>query len=101
MGALTISQFALVLTSNKTSKLFTMTNFKPPKPELKEYLNQDKLKEICSTHSSETILEFVSMKIAAYDANILEYYEDKMIQKSPTISEECKKLNRDLRDLGL
>lgn len=72
----------------------------PPKPELNDYLNQDKLKDICMAGNHEMIYKDVNRRIAKYEKDLNQYYADKDFYRNPNISEGDKKKYRDLRSLG-
>jgi hypothetical protein len=79
-----------------------MTHYElPPKPELDDYLNQDKLKDICMAGNHEMIYKDMSRSIAKYEKDLKQNYADKDLYRNPNISEEDKKKYHDIRSLGL
>lgn len=73
----------------------------PTKPELKDYLNQDKLKDACIAGNQEIIYQYVNDAINTFEKRLKVYYESKAISNSKTIPEDLKALYADLNELGL
>ncbi len=81
-----------------------MAKIKRPIPELKEYLNQDRLVsevEKASKHGNhEALLSFVNDSVNRFEEGLKKWYKNKATVENPENSEEDTTTVNDLDDLG-